>query len=117
MQGIVSSLLREMPKLFILLFLGLYFLFCGCKQHENKSKQAAEHPMDSKTTEAFADSSNHSATPKEHIANTFDFSVGKPDAKWYYNARAFGENNHLGDDCNAVTGGNSGLGINSPMAR
>jgi len=40
----------------------------------------------------------------------FDFPVGKPDAKGYYNAQGFGENNHLGDDWNAVTGGNSDLG-------
>ncbi|MFN0032253.1 MAG: peptidoglycan DD-metalloendopeptidase family protein [Flavobacteriales bacterium] len=40
----------------------------------------------------------------------FDFPVGKPDAKNYYNAQAFGENNHLGDDWNGTGGGNSDLG-------
>ena len=44
------------------------------------------------------------------IADSFDFPVGKPDAKGYYNAQPFTENNHLGDDWNAVTGGNSDLG-------
>jgi len=44
------------------------------------------------------------------IANHFDFPVGKPDAKGYYNAQSFGENNHLGDDWNATTGGNTDLG-------
>ena len=44
------------------------------------------------------------------IANSFDFPVGKPNAKGYYNAQKFQENLHLGDDWNAVTGGNSDLG-------
>lgn len=43
-------------------------------------------------------------------ANGFDFPVGKPDAKGYYNAQKFQENNHLGDDWNGVNGGNSDLG-------
>lgn len=46
----------------------------------------------------------------EYIADHFDFPVGKPDAEGYYNAQSFGENNHLGDDWNANTGGNSDLG-------
>lgn len=48
--------------------------------------------------------------PKEFIATSFNFPVGKPNAKGYYNAQRFGVNNHLGDDWNAVTGGNSDLG-------
>jgi len=40
----------------------------------------------------------------------FDFPVGKPDAQGYYNAQPFLKNNHLGDDWNATTGGNSDLG-------
>jgi len=47
---------------------------------------------------------------KEYIADHFDFPVGKPDAKGYYNAQGFTVNGHLGDDWNAVTGGNSDLG-------
>lgn len=48
--------------------------------------------------------------PQEYIATAFDFPVGKPDAKGYYNAQGFGKNYHLGDDWNAVTGGNTDLG-------
>lgn len=44
------------------------------------------------------------------IAHHFDFPVGKTNGKGYYNAQEFGANNHLGDDWNAVTGGNSDLG-------
>jgi murein DD-endopeptidase MepM/ murein hydrolase activator NlpD len=40
----------------------------------------------------------------------FDFPVGKPNGKGYYNAQPFMKNDHLGDDWNAVTGGNSDLG-------
>lgn len=40
----------------------------------------------------------------------FDFPVGKPNAKGYYNAQKYQVNNHLGEDWNAVTGGNSDLG-------
>lgn len=47
---------------------------------------------------------------QEFIANKFDFPVGKPDAKGYYNAQKYMVNNHLGDDWNAITGGNSDLG-------
>ncbi|WP_340156011.1 M23 family metallopeptidase [uncultured Winogradskyella sp.] len=44
------------------------------------------------------------------ISEGFDFPVGKPNAKGYYNAQKFQENNHLGDDWNGVGGGDSDLG-------
>jgi len=40
----------------------------------------------------------------------FDYPVGPPNAKGYYNAQVFGKNDHLGDDWNGVGGGNSDLG-------
>lgn len=40
----------------------------------------------------------------------FDFPVGAPDAKGYYDAQPFGENNHTGSDWNGVRGGNSDFG-------
>ena len=42
--------------------------------------------------------------------NGFDYPVGKPDGRGYYNAQKFTENDHLGDDWNGVKGGNSDLG-------
>ena len=45
-----------------------------------------------------------------YVSKGFDFPVGKPDAKGYYNAQKFTINNHLGDDWNGVSGGNSDLG-------
>ena len=44
------------------------------------------------------------------FTNGFDFPVGKPDGKKYYNAQKFGENQHLGDDWNGIGGGNTDLG-------
>ncbi|MDB0037751.1 M23 family metallopeptidase [bacterium] len=48
--------------------------------------------------------------PPEFVANRFDYPVGKPDAKGYFNAQKFGKNNHLGDDWNGLGGGNTDLG-------
>ena len=44
------------------------------------------------------------------LIDGYDYPVGKPNAIGYYNAQKFGQNNHLGEDWNAVTGGNSDLG-------
>ncbi len=46
----------------------------------------------------------------QYVSDGFDYPVGKPNAKGYYIARGFGQARHLGDDWNAVTGGNSDLG-------
>lgn len=48
--------------------------------------------------------------PLSKIADSFDFPVGKPDGEGYYNAQPFGKNNHMGEDFNADTGGNTDLG-------
>ncbi len=42
-------------------------------------------------------------------ADGFDFPVGPPDGKKYYNAQGFGENLHLGDDWNGIGGGNTDM--------
>ncbi|VAW81350.1 Peptidase family M23/M37 [hydrothermal vent metagenome] len=44
------------------------------------------------------------------VADGFDFPVGKPNAKGYYNAQKFTRNHHLADDWNGVGGGNTDLG-------
>lgn len=44
------------------------------------------------------------------LADGFDYPVGKPNAKGYYNAQKFGRNDHLGDDWNGTGGGNTDLG-------
>jgi murein DD-endopeptidase MepM/ murein hydrolase activator NlpD len=40
----------------------------------------------------------------------FDFPVGKPNGKGYYDAQNFGVNNHLGEDWNGNKGSNTDLG-------
>ncbi|SRX73358.1 murein hydrolase activator EnvC family protein [Aequorivita antarctica] len=47
---------------------------------------------------------------KINFTDGFDYPVGKPDAKGYYNAQKFTVNNHLGDDWNGIGGGNTDLG-------
>lgn len=46
----------------------------------------------------------------EYISDGFDFPVGKPNAKGYYDAQPFWRNNHLGSDWNGNGGGNTDLG-------
>lgn len=80
-------------------------LFTSCKQitgNVELSQINIEEPSEVKT-----DSIEVVDVP---IATHFDFPVGKPNAKGYYNAQPFGKNNHLGDDWKAITGGNSDLG-------
>ncbi len=67
---------------------------------------------------AFINSSNGSSPiSNKKITDGFDFPVGKPDAKGYYNAQKFGVKNkkygnnyHLGEDWNGLKGGNSDFG-------
>jgi hypothetical protein len=70
---------------------------CSCYQAQEKSSTAT------KKKKVFVYN-------KEYIATDFDFPVGKPNGKGYYNAQKFGENYHLGEDWNGVGGGNSDLG-------
>jgi murein DD-endopeptidase MepM/ murein hydrolase activator NlpD len=49
-------------------------------------------------------------TNPSYISTGFDFPVGKPNAIGYYDAQPFGRNNHLGNDWNSKTGGNTDLG-------
>lgn len=53
---------------------------------------------------------SHSLIKACPVADGFDFPVGPPHARGYYNAQKFGRNSHLGDDWNGLGGGNSDLG-------
>ncbi len=81
--------------------MGFLILIIACNSAESPKKVVDSKPIEEKIVETF--------TPK-YIANGFDFPVGKPDAKQYYNAQPFGENDHLGDDWNGLGGGNTDLG-------
>ena len=61
----------------------------------------------SATTTAKPNSKYLSSCP---TTKSFDFPVGAPNAKNYYNAQKFGKNHHLGDDWNGKGGGNTDLG-------
>lgn len=56
------------------------------------------------------DVSNFFQNNPQYYSDGFDYPVGKPNAKNYYNAQPFTKNNHLGDDWNGTGGGNSDLG-------
>ncbi len=45
--------------------------------------------------------------PVIHLADGFDFPVGKPDGRGYYKARGFQVNSHPGEDWDGVGGGDS----------
>lgn len=91
---------------YLVLFVVL-FLFGACRYESERPREqgqynAIENEQLSPTQILEANSN--------YWSDGFDFPIGKPDGKGYYNAQAFGLNSHLGDDWNAVTGGNSDLG-------
>ncbi len=83
----------------IYLYLCLFFLACGNAQ-----------PQASKETERDSLSIMPQEEPQIPLADGFDFPVGPPNARKYYNAQPFGQNLHLGDDWNGTGGGNTDLG-------
>ncbi len=92
----------------LLLIVILFSLQCEWKKEEEtttKTEQDLDTPLSEKATKL-----HDEIGQKIPIANAFDYPVGKPDGKGYYNAQKFGINKHLGDDWNANTGGNSDLG-------
>jgi len=45
-----------------------------------------------------------------YFSDGFDYPVGIPNAKGYFKAQNFGDDQHLGEDWNAISGGNTDLG-------
>ncbi len=85
-------------------FLVVLMIFVSCDTSNSENKNIIKKPpVERKANKSVI-------YKKEYIADSFDYPVGKPNAKGYYNAQKFGVNAHLGDDWNAVTGGNSDLG-------
>lgn len=80
------------------------------KQEQNKQKQEQVKEQVVPIVDKEQEVKKIFKSKTDYIATNFNFPVGKLNAKGYYNAQVFGENNHLGDDWNAVTGGNSDLG-------
>ncbi|PQJ80177.1 M23 family metallopeptidase [Polaribacter porphyrae] len=81
----------------------LFLIIFGCKNSSQKQVKKEFKPTTIVSKDTFKINENY-------IAKSFDFPVGKPNGKGYYNAQKFQENYHLGDDWNSVKGGNSDLG-------
>lgn len=92
--------MTSMKKIFSLLII-VFVSFYSCKK-DNKVTQKAKPTAQNDMKIIQVDTLK--------MTNGFDFPVGKPDAKGYYNAQKFQKNHHLGDDWNATTGGNTDLG-------
>ena len=92
----------------LVLFFSTIIMLVSCQESPNSDtrKNTATSPVPEKNN-SLKDFFSENPT---FIADGFDFPIGKPNAKGYYNAQPFKQNNHLGDDWNAVTGGNSDLG-------
>ncbi len=92
----------------------LIFILClvllGCKQTKPQSESKPQKQKTNSSQNPFAFFDDLFKKNTTYIAKGFDFPVGKPNAKGYYNAQKFTENNHLGDDWNGTGGGNSDLG-------
>lgn len=84
---------------FGILLAGSVLLFLACNTAESSTLDCPPPPSESPQS---------IFTPPP--ADGFDFPVGPPEAKGYYNAQVFGKNDHLGDDWNGTGGGNSDLG-------
>ena len=102
-------------KLFMLLSILSFFTFCKKQEKQREKMEVTQHlkkpsiPVQVKKSKYHYQDSLFNKHP-ELIAEDFDFPVGKPDGKGYYNALKFKEDGHLGDDWNGVGGGNSDLG-------
>jgi len=93
-------------KTLLFLFISI-FLFFACKESSYSGSTTTS------INSSIEIEPEHIKFFKEHPqykSTAFDYPVGKPDAKGYYNAQGFQKNNHLGDDWNANTGGNTDLG-------
>jgi murein DD-endopeptidase MepM/ murein hydrolase activator NlpD len=84
------------------IFLALFEFMVGCSAPASPS--GVEIPNKTTIIEA------EEAAIVPYPADGFDFPVGPPDAKKYYNAQGFQVNHHLGEDWNGVGGGNTDKG-------
>lgn len=82
----------------------------GCQKTKSKSAPKSIDKTTTVSKNEFAAFDELFQKNPSYVAKNFDFPVGKPNAKGYYNAQKFTENNHLGEDWNGTGGGNSDLG-------
>ena len=84
------------------LLIAVSILILGCSLKESKAIKTLDSEL------SIAEKEFEVPVPMQ--ASVFNFPVGPPDGKGYYNAQKFGKNNHLGDDWNSNAGGNNDLG-------
>ena len=88
----------------LLIFIGML----GCAPVQNENTAALPPPEEQPPSIPSIMDVPISEIP---MTDGFDFPVGKPDAKKYYNAQGFQNGtSHLGEDWNGVGGGNSDFG-------
>ncbi len=102
---VIFQLLNGMKTLFPV----LWFSACTGQTLSNKLTQTEENPLSVELSYSDSLVIGFEDHPDFYAAG-FDFPVGKPEGKGYYNAQSFRTNNHLGDDWNGKGGGNSDMG-------
>jgi len=98
-------LLKLKPFPIVIFFLSLAL---NCEKSKKKTETKSQSPTMEINKKVI--SKDTFIYREDYVATKFDFPVGKPDSKGYYNAQKFGKNDHLGDDWNGINGGNSDLG-------
>lgn len=103
-----------MKLLFIFSFPIFFIMTCNDKKVIDRNERISEvNEISQNSSNIITQNKNYKKLIQDnpsYISNGFDFPIGKPNAHGYYNAQKFQENNHLGDDWNGVSGGNSDLG-------
>ncbi|NNE98456.1 MAG: M23 family metallopeptidase [Pyrinomonadaceae bacterium] len=85
---------------FLIFLPALFFLFVSC----GTTPTAETEPQSGKSSTSIAKKFSYPVGEKEVVTEARDKQDG------WYNAQDFGENNHLGEDWNANSGGNSDCG-------
>lgn len=102
---------RCIASLPIFIFLIIIVISSSCCESKEKHPSIPIGSLEQSLIESTTQYYENIFKEKEgYISDGFDYPVGIPDGKGYYNAQAFTKNYHLGDDWNGVNGGDSDYG-------